>query len=132
MQPGPRGGDPAIGDAPPRDPAGETTRLPVPSRPAPAIRPLPDTVADPMTRRNRPPSPDRPKPDRPPPRPRTPMAVLRPAAAGIDVHSDMHMVCVPAGGGPGSDADREGLPANVRRFGANTCDLVAVADWLAE
>ena len=59
------------------------------------------------------------------------MAVLRPAAAGIDIHSDMHMVCVPAGRVPGSVADRDGLPANVRRFGANTCDLVAVADWLA-
>ena len=24
----------------------------------------------------------------------------------------------------------EGLPANVRRFGANSCDLIAIADWL--
>src|SRR5436305_4060133 len=82
-----------------------------------------------MTRRNRPPSPAR--PDRPPPRPRPPLTVLRPDAAGIDVHSGMHMVCVPPGGAPGAVADRDGLPANVRRFGANTCDLRAIADWLA-
>ena len=47
-------------------------------------------------------------------------AVQPPHAAGIDVHSDMHMVCAPA--------DRD--PEPVRRFGANTCDLEAIADWL--
>jgi transposase len=41
-------------------------------------------------------------------------------AAGIDVHSNMHMVCVPA--------DRD---ANlVRQFGANTADLHELAAWL--
>jgi transposase len=50
------------------------------------------------------------------------LAVQHPHAAGIDVHSDMHMVCVPA--------DRD--PEPVRRFGANTCDLEAVADWLKQ
>src|SRR5258708_4691221 len=50
------------------------------------------------------------------------LAVQHPHAAGIDVHSDMHMVCVPA--------DRD--PQPVRRFGANTCDLEAIADWLKQ
>ncbi len=39
--------------------------------------------------------------------------LVNPDAAGIDVHSDMHMVCVPA--------DRDDNP--VRQFGANTVDL---------
>lgn len=50
------------------------------------------------------------------------LSVQHPHAAGIDVHSDMHMVCVPA--------DRDAQP--VRRFGANTCDLEAIADWLKQ
>jgi transposase len=41
-------------------------------------------------------------------------------AAGIDVHSNMHMVCVPA--------DRDANP--VRQFGANTADLQEIAAWL--
>jgi transposase len=41
----------------------------------------------------------------------------------------MHMVCVPAGSVPPAAGDG-GLPANVRRFGANSCDLHAIADWL--
>src|SRR5262245_34250017 len=69
----------------------------------------------------------------PPPRPPRDTApaltVLRPNAAGIDVHSDMHMVCVPAANVPPA-TDNGGLPAHVRRFGANSCDLLAVADWL--
>jgi transposase len=59
------------------------------------------------------------------------LTVLRPDAAGIDIHSDMHMVCVPAGRVPPPPADGEAPPANVRRFGANTRDLFAIADWLA-
>jgi transposase len=50
------------------------------------------------------------------------LAVQNPHAAGIDVHCDMHMVCVPA------ERDRE----PVRQFGANTCDLHAIADWLKQ
>jgi transposase len=50
------------------------------------------------------------------------LTIQHPHAAGIDVHSDMHMVCVPA--------DRD--PEPVRRFGANTCDLEAIADWLQQ
>jgi transposase len=50
------------------------------------------------------------------------LTVQHPRAAGIDVHADMHMVCVPA------DCD----PEPVRRFGANTCDLEAIAAWLKQ
>ena len=46
--------------------------------------------------------------------------VLNANAAGIDVHSDMHMVCVPA--------DRDANP--VRQFGANTADLHQIVAWL--
>lgn len=50
------------------------------------------------------------------------LTIQHPHAAGIDVHADMHMVCVPV--------DRD--PETVRRFGANTCDLQAIADWLKQ
>jgi transposase len=61
------------------------------------------------------------------------MPVLKPKAAGIDVHSDMHMVCVPADAVvPHPESELEGLPDNVRKFGANSCDLNAIAAWLAE
>jgi transposase len=49
-----------------------------------------------------------------------PLNIINPDAAGIDVHSDMHMVCVPA--------DRDADP--VREFGANTADLHEIAAWL--
>jgi transposase len=59
------------------------------------------------------------------------LTVLNAHAAGIDVHSDMHMVCVPADHvEPHAKDAQEGLPANVRRFAANSCDLHAIADWL--
>ena len=48
------------------------------------------------------------------------LQVINPDAAGIDVHSDMHMVCVPA--------DRDANP--VRQFGANTADLQELVAWL--
>jgi transposase len=48
------------------------------------------------------------------------LSLVNPDAAGIDVHSDMHMVCVPA--------DRDVNP--VRQFGANTADLQEIAAWL--
>jgi transposase len=48
------------------------------------------------------------------------LTVLNPDAAGIDVHSNMHMVCVPA--------DRD--PDPVRQFGANTADLAEIVAWL--
>ena len=58
----------------------------------------------------------------PVPVPTSPVALslVNPDAAGIDVHSDMHMVCVPA--------DRDADP--VRQFGANTADLQEIAAWL--
>jgi transposase len=48
--------------------------------------------------------------------------VTNPDAAGIDVHSNMHMVCVPA--------DRDASP--VRQFGANTADLQQIVAWLKQ
>ena len=73
-----------------------------------------------------------PKPSRPPRDQPVALDVLNPNAAGIDVHSDMHMVCVPSDRFPSAAVEAGSLPANVRRFGANSCDLVAIADWLAE
>jgi transposase len=69
-----------------------------------------------------------------PPRAQAPvLTILNPNAAGIDVHSDMHMVCVPAPSvTPSASSDTGGLPAHVRRFGANSCDLIAIADWLKQ
>jgi transposase len=69
---------------------------------------------------------------RAPRKPALALPVLNPYAAGIDVHSDMHMVCVP-GDSVSSEAEGEslGLPANVRKFGANSCDLAAIAVWLS-
>ena len=48
------------------------------------------------------------------------MPIVNPNAAAVDVHSDNHVVCVPA--------DRD--PQNVRTFGANSCDLLQIAAWL--
>ena len=46
------------------------------------------------------------------------LAVLNPNAAGIDVHSDMHMVCVGADRVlPQAEGASEDLPANIRKFG---------------
>ena len=88
-----------------------------------------------MSQRKRPAAQGEPAPTPPrPPRAQPPaLCVRNPHAAGIDVHSGMHMVCVP----PDSVAspvggDSGGLPAHVRRFGANSCDLHAIADWLKE
>jgi transposase len=60
-------------------------------------------------------------------------SILRPHAAGIDVHSREHWVCVPktaktleASGA----AKAARLPSNVRQFGACTADLEQLADWL--
>lgn len=48
------------------------------------------------------------------------MPIVNPNAAAVDVHSDNHVVCVPA--------DR--ATKNVRTFGANSCDLLQIAAWL--
>jgi transposase len=45
------------------------------------------------------------------------MPVVNPNAAAIDVHSDNHVVCVPA---------NRAIP-NVHTFGANSCDLLQIA-----
>jgi transposase len=85
-----------------------------------------------MSQRKRSDKPKR-KAVRPPHEPEPVMTILHPNAAGIDVHSDMHMVCVPASNLAASALrDSGGLPDNVRRFGANSCDLLAIADWLKE
>jgi transposase len=52
----------------------------------------------------------------------TPLLVINPNAAGIDIHSDRHTVCVPA--------DRD--PNPVRTFGATTADLLEMAAWLKQ
>jgi hypothetical protein len=52
--------------------------------------------------------------------PAAPLPIVNPNAAAIDVHADNHVVCVPA--------DRDS--PNVRTFGANSCDLLQIADWL--
>lgn len=48
------------------------------------------------------------------------MPIVNPGAAAVDVHSDNHVVCVPA--------DRD--TPNVRTFGANSCDLLRIVAWL--
>jgi transposase len=72
------------------------------------------------------------KPIRPPREQPPAMTILHSNAAGIDVHSDMHMVCVPAERVLPDEEAADGIPANVRRFDANSCDLRAIADWLQE
>lgn len=55
-------------------------------------------------------------------------------AAGIDVHSREHWVCVPVGSvGKSPPAERAGnIPPNVRSFGTCTADLERLADWLSD
>jgi transposase len=48
------------------------------------------------------------------------MPLVHPHAAGIDVGAEEHWVCVPA--------DRDSQP--IQKFGAFTCDLHRLADWL--
>lgn len=56
-----------------------------------------------------------------------------PHAAGIDVHSDIHFVAVPPDDVPAGFVNPEPrLPAGVRKFGANTGDLEALACWLKD
>jgi transposase len=61
------------------------------------------------------------------------LEVTNPQAAGIDVHSAVHFVAVnpsevPAGYVP----EDPHLPSGVRKFGAFTCDLEALAAWLKD
>ena len=51
------------------------------------------------------------------------LKMINPNAAGIDVASEEMWVCVPE--------DRSDQPdGNIRKFGAFTCDLSAIAEWL--
>ena len=59
------------------------------------------------------------------------LTITHPHAAGIDVHSREHWVCVPAVSAPPPSKDHPvNMPANVRRFGTCTADLEELADWL--
>lgn len=53
------------------------------------------------------------------------LEMLNPNAAGLDVASEEMWVCIP----PDRVKDKT---SNVRKFGAFTCDLHAIADWLTE
>ena len=85
----------------------------------PASAPTPLKVAEAMATRNKKSPTRHTSPREAPP----PMSSVHPDAAGIDIHSDLHVVCVPSGRDPDGDS--------VRSFGANTVDLVAIAGWLA-
>jgi transposase len=61
------------------------------------------------------------------------LAVTHRHAAGIDVHSREHFVAVAAEDVPAGFINPDGkLPAGVRKFGANTGDLEALAAWLKD
>ena len=61
------------------------------------------------------------------------LEVTHPYAAGIDVHSAVHFVAVnPADVPEGFVPDDPQLPKGVRKFGAFTCDLEALAAWLKD
>src|SRR5262249_36639191 len=108
-----------------RSPLGPRWRSSTPSR----------KVADPRSTRKRSPATARPAPQpaRPARAPAPALTILHANAAGIDVPSDTHMVCVPAQSiGPSPPRAAGGLPATVRRFGANSGDRVAIANWLKE
>jgi transposase len=65
------------------------------------------------------------------PQPAEPLRVQNPHAAGIDIHAAQHGVAVPPEAAPPPAADHPPhLPPHVRRFGACTADLEALADWL--
>jgi transposase len=65
------------------------------------------------------------------PQPAEPLRVQNPHAAGIDVHAAQHWVAVPPEAAPPPAADQPPhLPPHVRKFGACTADLEALADWL--
>jgi transposase len=61
------------------------------------------------------------------------LTISHPHAAGIDVHAAVHFVSVNPSDVPPAFVNPDGqLPAGVRRFGANTCDLEALAAWLKD
>jgi transposase len=119
------------------DPVGETTNVPdtplgsrrlvffhlAPQRPPEVSMLVPYEEPKKSRKSKKPAEPNKPR-ERSLPIPVPPsspgLSLVNPDAAGIDVHSDMHMVCVPA--------DRDANP--VRQFGANTVDLHEIAAWL--
>jgi transposase len=59
------------------------------------------------------------------------LAITHRHAAGIDVHSAVHFVAVPAEDVPTGFINPDAkLPPGVRKFAANTADLEAIASWL--
>lgn len=59
------------------------------------------------------------------------LTVRQQHAAGIDVHAAVHFVAVAPADVPADFVNPDPkLPPGVRTFGANTCDLEAVAAWL--
>jgi transposase len=61
------------------------------------------------------------------------LAVTQRHAAGIDVHAAVHFVAVAAADVPAGFVNPDAkLPAGVRKFGAYTGDLEALAAWLKE
>src|SRR5579872_4461891 len=59
------------------------------------------------------------------------LRITHPHAAGIDVHTSVHVVCVPSQDAPPPPKDQPtNVPANVRHFGTCTADLEMLADWL--
>jgi transposase len=65
------------------------------------------------------------------PSPAGDLAVKHRHAAGIDVHAAVHFVSVAAEDVPAGFVNPDvKLPAGVRKFGAYTSDLEALADWL--
>ena len=117
------------------DPVGETASFPFPSGLTPAVFALAPKVADTLSQRKRSPAQGQPPPtpSRPPRAQPPALTILPPHAAGIDVHADLHLVCVPAERGARTAAgDATGLPVQVRRCGANSCAVHAIADWLQE
>ena len=64
------------------------------------------------------------------------LQTLNPHAAGIDVGATELWACVPLGAVsspfPAASGTSAGLPPNVRRFGAFTADLHAIAAWLRQ
>jgi transposase len=65
------------------------------------------------------------------PQPAEPLRVQNPHAAGIDVHAAQHWVAVPPEAAPPPPPGHPPhLPPHVRKFGACTADLEALADWL--
>src|SRR5215813_13638222 len=61
------------------------------------------------------------------------LAITHRHAAGIDVHAAVHFVAVPVEDVPAGFVNPDAkLPAGVRKFGANTGDLEALAAWLKD